>query len=154
MPKHELMSRTETPLRGIMEVQRSFGRLMDDLFEGHPVLGRFGRAGEEGWIPEIDVLEDENEYTVRASLPGVDKKDIEVEVSDGTLTLRGQRKELTEVKGRNWLRREQCVGGFLRTVELPAGVDASRVRATDKDGILEIRLPKTERAKARKVSIE
>lgn len=118
------------------------------------VLDRaFGRRLEPdmGWIPACDIRETEEEVIVRAAMPGVAKEDIQLEVKDDALVLSGLRRA---DEGGEWLRKELPTGPFHRAFGLSSDVDAARVRAEHKDGILEVRLPKAERAKARKVEIK
>jgi HSP20 family protein len=91
---------------------------------------------------------------VKAELPGMSKSDIEVTVSDSTLTLKGEKKKEEEVKEKEYYRCERAYGSFLRTVDLPAEVKAEGVKAIFKDGVLEIRLPKSEKAKQKEVRVQ
>jgi HSP20 family protein len=140
-------------------------RMMDRMFEGFmprgwlrpmfdwPSLGRLP-APFEGRMPSVDVVDRENEVVVRAEVPGVEKKDLEVSLGDNTVTIKGtMRREEKEEKG-DYYRREISSGSFTRTVALPAEVDGSRAKATFKDGVLELVLPKAEHAKRRSINIE
>lgn len=143
--------------RELSDIRNPIDRLFDELFTGRSLsparlLRRMGQ--DEGtWSPDIDILETDDEILVYAALPGVDKKAIHVEVKDSTLVLRGERKPLDE-KGKNVMRREQCYGPFYRAFSLSTEVDASKVKAVDRDGVVEIRLPKREDGKARCVSVD
>lgn len=104
--------------------------------------------------PAVDVIERDDEILVRAELPGVEKKDLDVTVSDSSLTLRGsKREEVKEEKG-EFYRHEITEGAFARTVTLPASVNIDQAKATFKDGLLELRLPKTEKAKRRAIPLD
>lgn len=104
--------------------------------------------------PKLDMIDRENEVVVRAEVPGMDKKDIEVSITDYTLTIKGQtRQEKKQEKG-NYYRSEIHQGSFSRSVYLPAGVDATKVSATMRDGILEVTLPKLEGSKGRSIKVE
>jgi HSP20 family protein len=105
-------------------------------------------------MPKVDVVDRPNEVVVRAEVPGVDKKDIEVSVSGNMLTIRGEsRKEVKEEKG-DYFRAELTRGSFSRTLALPAEVDDSKTKASMKDGMLELTLPKVEKAKRRSIKID
>jgi HSP20 family protein len=105
-------------------------------------------------IRDRDVIDREDELVLRAEIPGVKKEDLDVSIQDDLLTLRGEvKREAGEEEGQyRW--REMSYGTFSRSVPLPAGVDTDKCKVTFKDGILEIRLPKTEPAKRRKIPIE
>lgn len=104
------------------------------------------------WVPACDIEETDTEFVLRAAMAGVAKEDIQLEVKDATLILSGTRKG-EETSGQ-WLRRELPVGGFYRAFELSSDVDAERVTAEHKNGLLEVHLPKAEKARARKVEIK
>jgi HSP20 family protein len=110
------------------------------------------------WQPTVDIREIDSEVIISASLPGVDKKDISVEVTDHTLTIRGERKEESEEKMRGgYVRREQAYGSFYRSFDLPENIKTDQIKASDRNGVLEIRLPKTENKpalKGRAITIE
>ena len=102
-------------------------------------------------MPAIDVYEEKDEVVVKAELPGLSKEDLDVTLTESTLTLKGQKKKEEEVKEKNFYRSERSSGSFVRTIDLPAEVKTDQVKASFKNGVLEIRLPKTEDAK-RKVT--
>lgn len=105
-------------------------------------------------MPQVDVLDQDENIIVRAALPGVNKKDLEVSSTDHTVSIRCRtKKEVEEEKG-EFYRREICTGSFLRTVTLPAIVDESRIQACFKDGLLEITLPKQENSKRHSIKID
>ena len=106
------------------------------------------------WLPEVDIAEEKDRILVRADLPGMKQEEISVEITDGTLTIRGERKRETESKDAKTYRSERSYGGFLRSFTLPAGVDAAKVNAAYKNGVLEISLPKLAEAKAKQVKVE
>jgi HSP20 family protein len=104
--------------------------------------------------PKIDVLDRETEVLVKAEVPGVEKKDLDISVSDNTVTIKGStRREEKEEQG-DYYRREISTGSFSRTVTLPAEVDGSNAKANFKDGVLELTLPKVEKAKRISVKVE
>jgi HSP20 family protein len=105
-------------------------------------------------VPRLDVIDRENEVVLRAEVPGVKKEDLEVTIHGDLLTIRGEvKREAGEEEGEyRW--RERSYGSFSRSVPLPAGVDADKIKVTFKNGILEILLPRTEQAKGRKIPVE
>ena len=108
----------------------------------------------EGRMPKVDVVERDNEIVVRAEVPGVDKKDLDVSVSDDAVTIKGStRHEEKEEKG-DYYRHEISAGTFSRIVALPAHVDGSRTKADFKDGMLELTLPKAEKAKRHSIKLD
>ncbi len=112
-------------------------------------------AEETGiWSPDIDIVDKQNELVVHADLPGIDKDNIAVEVEDGRLTLRGERREEKSVEQGDYCCTERWHGSFERSLTLPSNVSAKDVKANFKDGVLEVHLPKTEHGRGRKVKID
>lgn len=105
-------------------------------------------------MPKVDVVDRANDVVVRAEVPGVEKKDIEVSVSGNMLTIRGETKKETKEEKGDYYRAEIARGAFSRTLALPAEVDDSKTRAAMKDGVLELTLPKVEKAKRRSIKID
>ena len=148
----EIASRVE-------DIEHWMERFMDDMWR-RPLPNLLGR---DRWLPirplsirmpSIDVYEEKDSVVVKAELPGMTKEDIEVNLEGENLTIKGEKKEDTEVKEDNYYRRERSYGSFLRTVALPSEVKQDEVKASFKDGILEIRMPKTEAAKKKSVSVK
>jgi HSP20 family protein len=111
-------------------------------------------AAFEGRMPRVDVIDRDDEVVVHAELPGVDKDDVEVSMTDNTVTIKGStRREEKEEKG-DYYRCEISRGAFARTVTLPGDVDADKAEANFKDGVLELKLPKVEKSKRRSVPIK
>ena len=106
------------------------------------------------WLPEVDITEEKDRIIVKADLPGMKQEEIAVEVSDGVLTIKGERKRETESKEGKTYRVERSYGSFLRSFTLPAGVDATKVNAAYKSGVLEVTLPKLAEAKAKQIKVE
>lgn len=94
--------------------------------------------------PSLDVYDEKKDVVVKAELPGMAKEDVEITLSDSTLTIRGEKKRQEEVKEKDYYRTEREYGSFVRTVPLPAEVNADAVKASFKDGVLEVRLPKSD----------
>jgi HSP20 family protein len=124
-------------------------REMNQLFGEWPMQARWGRAPS---YPAVNVWTDENSAVVTAELPGVTPEDIEIAVEDDTLTLRGSRR-LDEEEGVTYHRRERRHGTFLRTFRVPFRVDAGRVEATFKNGVLSIVLPRAEEDQPKKITV-
>lgn len=123
-------------------------------FEGMDRL--FDRFFDEdgGWTPSVDVSETDKEIHVEAEIPGMNPKDINVSLHDGVLTLHGERKHEHEEKDENFHRIERSYGSFSRSFRLPAEVDADKVEADYKDGVLKIRLPKTKESSVKKIEVK
>jgi HSP20 family protein len=139
---------------------------MDRFFEGvfprgwmRPFRWEWPSWGElpmpfEGKMPRVDVIDREADILVRAEVPGVDKKDLEISTTENTVTIKGStRREEKEEKG-DYYRCEISRGSFSRTVALPGDVDSSKAKATFKDGVLELTLPKVEKSKRRTITVE
>ena len=109
--------------------------------------------GEEAWRPPMDVSETENEMVIRMEIPGMNEKDVEINLSHDVLTISGEKK-VDKVENETCHCMESCYGKFSRTVRIPFEVDAEKVDATFKDGVLKITLPKSETAKPRKIEIK
>src|SRR5215467_10582305 len=110
-------------------------------------------AGVEITPPAVDLYKEKDDIVVKAELPGMEKDNIEVNLSDNRLTIRGEKKKEEEVKKENYYRSERSYGSFVRTLELPREVQADKVKANFKNGVLEIRLPKTEEAKKKETKV-
>ena len=157
----EKETRAVTPWRPFMDLtrwDRDMDRMMDDFFGR-----RFRPWWPDRWFrtdemevraPVVDVFEDKNDIVVKAELPGMDKDNIEVNLTDNTLTIKGEKKKEEEVKEENYYRCERAYGSFVRSVELPKAVHADKVKASFKNGILEVRVPKTEEAKAKEIKVK
>jgi len=104
--------------------------------------------------PSLDVFEEKDDIVVKADLPGMNKEEIEVTVTGDVVTIKGEKKKEEEVKEKDYYRRERSYGSFVRSVELPCEVKSDQIKANFKDGVLEVRMPKTEEAKKKCVSIK
>jgi HSP20 family protein len=142
------------PFRGLMRMQRDLDRMFNDFF-GRPVVG--WEETQAVRIPTVDLSETADEVIVRAEVPGIDRENLEVDVLPEQVTIRAEVKGETEEKTETFHRRERSWGHVERTVPLPTEVVSDQAKATLKEGLLELRLPKSERAKAatpKKVKIE
>jgi HSP20 family protein len=138
----------------------NLGRLTDlreelDRFFETP-LSELARSSQllSGWAPALDVHEDNDNIVVQAELPGMKKEDIDISLHDGNLTISGERRTESKFEQAEVCRAERFVGRFQRTVGLPASVGADKVKATYKDGILTITLPKAEEAKPKQINVQ
>jgi HSP20 family protein len=127
--------------------------------EMNELRARFLGDGGEGWftgamVPALDMSETDTTIDVRMDLPGIQAKDIDIQVSGNVLTVSGQREEEKEDKGRTFHRLERRYGNFSRSVTLPCAVAESEVAAEHHDGVLTIKLPKTEESKAHKIKVK
>ncbi len=125
-------------------MRREMDELFDNFFQGFEMEPFGGRLG--AFSPDIDVVENDREIKIKAELPGMDEKDIEVSVNEDTLTIRGEKKEEQEDKGKDYYRMERSYGSFTRTIPLPIEVETDKVEAKFKKGVLTVVLPKTAKA--------
>lgn len=150
-PIEETIERTFSKFmnRGWLKPGRDDRNLWREMFEPLSQFDAFSMR----W-PKIDVVDQENEVLVRAELPGVDKKDIDVSLSDNMLTLRGQTRHEEKVEKDNYYRSEISQGSFMRSVYLPIEVDSVNAAASLRDGILEVRLPKVPSSKRKTIQVQ
>ncbi|HVO66426.1 MAG TPA: Hsp20/alpha crystallin family protein [Syntrophales bacterium] len=136
-------------------LQREMNSLFDDFFKGFDLVP-FGRERERfgSFSPSIDIKENDKDVSIKAELPGIDERDIDVSLTDDALTIKGEKREEKEDKGKNYYRMERSYGSFSRTIPLPTGIDSQRADAVFKKGVLTITVPKTEEAKAKVTKIE
>lgn len=134
---------------------RNFDRMFsDDFFRPFGFLTRPNDdLGQTGWLPAVDVRESDDAYVFTAELAGLDKKEVDITVEDGILTLSGERHFNEEDEDKNYRRIERAYGSFSRSFKLPSAVDADRIEASFKNGLLTVSVPKAEVAKARKIAI-
>lgn len=139
------------PFREFERMRREMDRLWDSFFEGG-VRRRTEEAGE--WFPALDVAETKNEIVLKAEIPGLDPKDIDISLGEGILTIKGEKKQEKEEKEENYHLIERSYGSFCRSVRLPKEVKHDKVNASFKNGVLKIVLPKSEEAKKKEVKIK
>ena len=139
------------PFRELERVRREMDRLWDSFFEEKPT-----RRGEEvgEWLPSLDVAETENDIVVRAEIPGIDPKDIDISLANDLLTIKGEKKQEKEGKEENYHLIERSYGSFTRSVRLPGEVQSDKISASYKNGILKVTLPKSEEAKKKEIKIK
>jgi HSP20 family protein len=140
------------PFRELDELREEMDRLFERTF-GRTVPFRREVPMVRGWMPTIDMFEREDEVVVRAEIPGMSKEDINISALGNTLTISGERKAEEEIKEDNYYCCERSYGRFQRDVTLPQEVDAEKIKASYKSGILEVVLPKKEEAKPKKIEV-
>lgn len=136
-----------SPLAMLETMQRQMNRWMEEFFR---------EEGESlsNWVPRVDLVEHDDHLELKAELPGLSRDDVKVELNNGVLTISGEKKEEYEKKDRNIYICERSFGSFHRSFQLPVQVDASKIDAQFKNGLLTIRLPKVEEAKPKKIEIK
>lgn len=141
------------PFRDLANLQERMNRMFEDSHRG------LGRANTEdwalggSWAPVVDIYEHEGSIVLKAELPGIDPKDVDVRLENNLLTLSGERKLDNEVKQENYHRVERAYGAFTRSFTLPSVVDQEKIKADFKDGVLKVTLPKREEAKPKQISV-
>jgi HSP20 family protein len=140
------------PVRELNTLQSEMNRLFNNLFDAPPHNG--GNAGTlRRWIPAMDLVETDDDFVLRADLPGLSDGDVNVELEDNVLTISGERKSEHEERKEGYYRVERASGAFSRSLTLPEGVNAEAIKASFDKGVLEVRIPKPEERKPRKVAI-
>ncbi len=134
------------PFRELASFQSEMSRLLNGLFDGP------GRV-TQSWVPALDVWETENEVVYAFDLPGIPEDKISIEVKDETLTVSAEREKTEEAKDEGFYRFERRYGSFARAVGLPQGTDPDKISARYENGVLELRVPKPEAAKPRRIAL-
>ena len=130
------------------DVDTLFSRLMPSTLGRWPRVMLEGNGGRKlEWSPSADISETEKEYVIRAELPAVKKEDVQVTLDEGTITIKGERKQRTEDKSEKFHRVESFYGSFERSFSLPENINSDAIRCESKDGILTVHIPKTETPK-------
>jgi HSP20 family protein len=139
------------PFEGLHGIQSRINDLFEDTFG----RSRPARAAANGafWYPPVDILESKEAYLIRAELPGMKKEDFNLELKEGTLTLSGERKVEEPADGVEYHRVERLAGKFSRSFYLPQTVKQDAIKATYRDGILEVYVPKAEEAKPKQITV-
>lgn len=150
---------TIQPWQPLESLHHAIDRLFDDFGRGWPSFRGPQRAGEPLWqqgltTPAVDVTEDEKAYEITAELAGMDEKNIEVKVADGTMTIKGEKTEEKEEKKKDYYLHERHFGSFQRSFALPKGVDTNKIEATFKKGVLTVTLPKSAETQKSQKKIE
>jgi HSP20 family protein len=138
------------PVRELHSIQHEMNRLFDSFFD---TPAQSSSGGTRRWIPPMDLVETEDHFVLRADLPGLGEGDVKIEVQDNVLTLSGERRFEHEAKKNGFVRLERGSGSFARSLTLPEGIDPDGVAASFDRGVLEVRIPKPEERKPRRVEI-
>ena len=138
------------PRDTIEQLRREMGR----MFEGIPAVDEGSNIATSDWIPAVDIQENTKEFIIHADIPGVDPNDIDVHMEDGTLTIKGERESESKEERDGYKRVERKRGSFYRRFSLPDTANADKISAKSKNGVLEISIPKQERAQPRKIEVK
>ncbi len=139
-----------TPYDELTGLRHRFNRLLDTRL---PSLWDVESSAAGNWRPVVDIYEQDDAYVIKAELPGVDKKDISVDLKGRTLVIKGERASENEVKQGHYYRRERTFGKFQRAFSLPDVLEADKIKAEFKDGVLRITVPKSEEVKPKQVTV-
>ena len=131
------------PFAELAELRSRFDRFFDDWLDGH----------ERAWTPAIDVVREDDHLVLRADLPGIKPEEVSIEVEDDILKVSGEHRESKEEKDKHYVRRERRYGSFSRSMALPVGVDAKKIKAKTHDGVVEVTIPLPKEAKKEPVRI-
>jgi HSP20 family protein len=139
------------PARELNTLQNEMNRLFNTFFDAP--LPNGGTVGQRRWLPAMDLAETDEEFVLRADLPGLSESDVNIELEDNVLTISGERKSEHEERKEGFHRVERAYGSFTRSLTLPEGVNSEAIKASFDRGVLEVRIPKPEERKPRKVAI-
>jgi len=131
-----------------VSLQQEVERLFDDFTRGFPAFG------SAGLVPSMDVTETDKEIELTAELPGLEQKDVQINLADNVLTIRGEKKAEKEEKDKNYRVVERSYGSFSRSIELPAGIDPDKIAATITNGVLTVKVPKAAAPSAKKIEVK
>lgn len=131
------------PFAELGEMRSRLDRLFDEWLDGH----------ERAWTPAIDVVREDDHLVLRADLPGIKPEEVKLEVEDDILTVSGEHRESKEEKDKQYMRRERRYGSFSRSMALPQGIDAKKIKAKTHDGVVEVTIPLPKEAKKEPVRI-
>ena len=140
------------PVRELSSLQSEMNRVFNTFFDT-PAAGAGNGGGVRRWVPSMDLVETDDHFVLRADLPGLAEGDVAIELEDNVLTVSGERKSEHEEK-EGFYRMERSFGQFRRSLTLPDGIDAQKIAATFDKGVLEVRIPKPEARKPRRVAIQ
>lgn len=128
-----------SPFRGFWDMQSEMDRMLNQVLGGMPARAGRHRESAGEWVPAIDAYTKDGDLIIRAELPGMKREDVDITLSNGVLTVSGERKEVREEgEGGGYLLRERRYGSFRRSMTLPEGVDESKIKARFEDGVLEV----------------
>jgi HSP20 family protein len=135
-------------------------REMEDVFDRYTKAMRWPRLGGQelitsgDWAPRVDIAETEKEFTIKAEIPEVNKEDVKITVDNGVLSIQGERKQEKEEKGKKFHRIERYYGSFIRSFTLPDNIDEARIKASFKDGMLNLQIPKSKESKPKSIDVK
>jgi len=138
------------PFRDLDNLHYTINRLFDDRYQKYPDSGNL----TQNWMFPVDIKEDDSSITLHAEIPGMSKDDIKLSYNDNVLTIRGERKSDVREEKVNYIKVERKYGFFSRSFSIDVPVDYKAIKASYKDGILEVKLPKIEKSKAKDIEIE
>lgn len=136
------------PFRNVNNLQEQVNRLLETSFPGHS-----SESALTTWAPAVDIHETENELVLKADLPGIDEKDLDIRIENNTLTVRGERKFEKQVNEDNYLRVERSYGSFSRSFSLPNTINTEAIHAEYKNGVLTVQMPKRAESKPKQVKV-
>ena len=140
--------RALTPETGMTTFRKEMDRLLDRLWDGDEM------PNTGAWSPKVEVSESKDAFTLKAEVPGIEPKDIQLTLENGVLTLRGEKRQEAEQKDERWYRTERSYGSFVRALRLPAPVDGTKVNAAFKNGVITVVLPKAAEARGQTIPIQ
>jgi len=141
--------RTASPLDSFLSIQEEMDRLVNSYFSGAGEV----ETAKTVWAPPVDIYEDDNNFYLKAELPGMDQKDIQISLENNMISIKGERKDEKDMKG-HYYKMERLSGSFARKFNLPAHVDSEKISAAYKNGVLEIKLPKSEEKKPKLIAVK
>ena len=141
------------PASPFMSLQREIDRLFDDFTRGFPTFASVGN-GKSDLLPSMDVTETDKAIEITAELPGLEEKDVQINLADNLLTIRGEKKAEKEEKDKNYRLVERSYGSFERTLQLPDGVNTDAIQASIAKGVLKVTVPKPAPAQSKKIDVK
>lgn len=139
------------PWGDLVNIENEMDRMFDDFLGRAPVRRSWV---QRRWVPAVDISENKDKLYVDVEIPGMKKEDIKVSLENGVLSLKGEKKQQQEINEENYHRWERRYGSFARSFELPVPVQADKIRASYKNGVLHVELPKAEEVKPKEIPIE
>jgi len=141
------------PFHNLMSLQDRMNRVFDEAYRSQRGASEEDWALGGAWAPAVDIYEQGDSIVLKAELPGIDPKDVDIRVENNVLSLRGERKFESDVKRESCHRVERAYGAFSRSFTLPSVVDTGKIKAEYKDGVLQVTLPQKEEAKPKQISV-
>lgn len=142
------------PFNVLTQLQNEMGKLLGGLDHQFLSNDKESTILTSDWIPAVDIKEEQNRYVIKSDLPGVDSKDVHVTMENGILSIKGQRQSEIKEEKENYKRVERVCGSFYRRFALPDIADGDRIKAKLKDGVLEVVIPKQEKAQPKLINVE